>query len=442
MATSCNTLRTNLARQTPVFEETFLEDYISDMVNVPYVGRHQTEVWDYETDQVFFDKVHVMQPNYLTPWQIINASDCAAQGSPCDPPSTFIGFGTTRDSAVVEQIKIRSQPFCLEQLVRVPKVGQQMKKIYKVVRNIPLGFTGDFVRSRMVSFNDTLQICGSAFSTFAITTDVNTQRNLVTINLGSSANLPTSQLNWQYLTYLSQVLGLRGYDMDSGLAKGMRNIVTHSRTWQQLVGQNPEIKAMLHLEGVKDVSPLYKLGMGINADPFGPIAPTFDEHQPRFEDNGNGLLNRVLPYLNTPATTGEKPVENPAWVNAQYAISVLVHPKATKVYTTKPKKIHEMVPEVNSSMWGTWDFINPQGLIQWVNPDGTTCTKNNEDQTWFYWLCKLQLGFEYDQRPLVMPILHLIDGSGKACMVDSPVCGAPPQYTPQDYTGNPLMCEV
>ena len=87
MATSCNTLRTNLARQTPVFAETFLEDYISDMVNVPYVGRHQTEVWDYETDKIFFDKVHVMQPNYLTPWQVIDASDCAAQGSPCDPPS-------------------------------------------------------------------------------------------------------------------------------------------------------------------------------------------------------------------------------------------------------------------------------------------------------------------------------------------------------------------
>jgi len=220
MATSCNTLRTNLALQTPVFSETFLDDYISDMVNVPYVGRHQTEVWDYEADTVFFDKISVMQPDYMTSWQKIDASECGPN-SPCNPPSAFIGFGTTRDSAFVEQIKLRSQPFCLEQLARVPHVGAQMKKIYKVVRNIPLGFTGDFIKTRTVSYNDTLQICGSAFATFAITAG-NTINNLATINLGSSANLPTSQLNWTYLTYLSQILGLRGYDTDSGLQKGMR----------------------------------------------------------------------------------------------------------------------------------------------------------------------------------------------------------------------------
>lgn len=437
MATSCATLRSNLAYQTPLFAEAFLDDYISDMVNAPYVGRHQTEVWDYETDRIYFDKIHVMQPNYLTPWQVIDASECAAN-SPCDPPSAFIGFGTTRDSAVLEQIKLRSQPFCLEQLARVPKIGAQMKAIYKVVRNIPLGFTGDFVRARTVSFHDLLQICGNAFSTFAITS-VNTSTNCSTINVGT-ANLPTSELTWQYLRYLSMVLGLRGYDSDSGLAKGMRNLITHSMTYQKLVGLNPEIRSQLHLVGVKDVSPLYELGTGINADPFGPVAPTFDEHQMRFQDSGGGVLQRVLPYLNTPATTGEKPIENPAWVNAIYAISVFMHPKATKVYTTKPKKIHEMVPEVNSAMWGSWDFINPQGVIQWNNPDGTVCTKNNEDQSWFYWLSKLQLGFEYDQRNLVMPILHLIDGSGKNCMVDSPVCGANPQYVPQYDNYAPYVC--
>ena len=443
MATSCANLRTNLALQTPVFSETFLDDYVSDMVNAPYVGRHQTEVWDYETDRIFFDKINVQQANYLTPWQVIDASECGVNGpgNPCNPPSAFIGFGSTRDSAVVEQIKLRSQPFCLEQLARVPKVGQQMKRIYKVVRQIPMGFTGDFIRARTVSFAQQLQVCGSAFSTFNITS-LNTTTNLTTLNMGSSANYPTSQLTWQYLIYLSQILGLNGYDTNSGLAKGMRNLITHSRTWQQLVGQNPEIKAQLHLVGVKDVSPLYQMGTGVNADPFGPFAPTFDEHQVRFQDEGNGILNRVLPYLNTPTTTGEMPVYNPAWVNSRYAISVIMHPKATKIYTTKPKKISEMVPEVNSAMWGTWDFINPQGVIQWLNPDGTTCSQNNESQDWFYWLCKLQLGFQYEQRELVFPILHLIDGSGQGCMVDQPVCGSAPQYTPQVYDGSAIMCQV
>lgn len=437
--TSCDSLRTNLARQTPLYAEAFLNDFISDCVNVPYLGRHQTLVWDYETDRIYFDKVHIMQPNYLTDWQVIDASECGAD-SPCNPPSAFIGFGSTRDSAVMEQIKLRSQPFCLEQLAKVPKVGKQMAKILEVVRQIPLGFTGDFVRARTVSFHDTLQICGSTFSTHTITAG-NTAVNLKTIKLTNAAALPASELTWDYLSYQSQVLGLRGYDKMSGLSKGMRNLITHPRTYQKLVGMNPEIKSQLHLVGVKDVSPLYELGTGINADPFGPIAPTFDEHQVRFEHVGNGLLNRVLPYLNTPATTGEKPVENPAYINARYAISVLNHPRATLVYTGKPKKIGEMIPTVNSAMWGKWDFINPQGVIQWDNPDGTTCQQNNEDQSWFYWLCKLQLGFEYDQRPIEMPILHQIDGSGKDCMVNSVVCGDAPQYVAQDYSGDPDVCE-
>ena len=439
MAYDCTKLRNNLAKQTPVYDSVFLDDFISDMTTAPYLGRHMTEVWGFEADTVYFDKVHVGQANYLTPWATISGAECGA--NPCEPPNSFIGFGTSRDSAFMEQITLRSQPFCLQQLATVPHVGQQIGKIYKYVRKIPLGFTGDFVRTRTVSYHDTLQICDSGFTTFGITT-ANTAANLVTINLGVAGNLPESELTWQYLTYLSQYLGLRGYDSESGIAAGMRGLITHQRTWMRLVGQNPEVKSLLHLVGVKDVSPLYQMGKGVNADPFGNYVPTFDEHQPRFQHSGNGLLQRVLPYHNDPATTGEKPVVNAAWLNARYAISTIIHPKATMVYTSKPKRIHEMVPTVNSSMWGQWKFINPEGLINWYNPDGTTCTKNNDQQFYFYWLCHLQLGFRYDQRDLIMPILHLIDGSGKDCMVNSPVCGNAPEYVVQDYSDNPTMCET
>jgi len=190
------------------------------------------------------------------------------------------------------------------------------------------------------------------------------------------------------------------------------------------------------------VSPLYRIGEGINADPFGNFAPTFDDQQPRFQTNGNGLLQRVLPYHNDPASTGEKPVVNLAYLNSNYAISTIIHPRATVVYTGKPKKIHEMVPSVNSSMWGQWKFHNPDGPIIWQNPDGTECTKNNDQQFYFYWLCHLQLGFRYDQRDLVMPILHLIDGSGKSCLVDKPICGDAAQYVTQDYSDVPPWCET
>lgn len=439
MAYDCTKIRNNLSRQTPVFDSTFLDDFISDMTTAPYLGRHMTESWGFEADTVYFDKVHVGQPNYLSSWAVISGAECGSD--PCAPPQSMVAFGTTRDSAQMEQIQLRSQLFCLDQLALVPHVGQQIGKIYKYIRKIPLGFSGDFVRTRTVSYHDTLQIAGSTFSTFAITTG-NTATNLATINLGSAAALPQSELTWQYLTYLGQLLGLRGYDTDSGLASQMRGIVTHLRTWMKLVGQNPEVKSLLHLVGVKDVSPLYQIGKGVNADPFGNFVPTFDEHQVRFQHLGNGLLQRVLPYHNDPATTGEKPVVNLAWFNARYAISELIHPKASLVYTHKAKRIHEMVPTVNSSFYGQWQFVNNQGILRAYNPDGTYCDKDNSLQNYFFWVCRLALGFRYDQRDLNMPILHLIDGSGKDCMVNSPVCGDVPQYVVQDYLDDPTQCQL
>lgn len=424
MSFSCEAIRTNLARQTPVYDEKFLEDYISIMVNEPFMGRHQTRTWEDGKDELFYDKVHVQQPDYLTQWQRISSEEC---GNACEPPRTIVAHGTTRDSVFMEQLDMQSQPWCLQQMRGIPHIGQQITEIYKILRTMPQGMMGDFLRTRFTSYHDTLQIAGSAFTEFAITT-ANTSTTLATINLGATGNLPTSMLTLPILGYYGQLLGMRGYDQDSGLPAGMRNIVTHSRTWHGLVNQNPELRSQIYPQAIDRLSPLYKIGQGINADPWGFLAPTFDEKQLRFQHAGNGLLTRVLPYLNTAATTGGKPIVNPAWFNARYAISYLLHPKAAVLYTAAPKKIHESVPSVNTSMFGKWTFINPQGLIEWTNPDGSTCTKNNDHQFWFYWLMHLEAGFRYDQRDLVMPILHLIDGSGASCVVNSPVCGEAPQY--------------
>lgn len=407
------------------------------MVNEPFMGRHKTRTWEDGKDTITYDKMHVPQPNFLSPWQRIDGAEC---GNACDPPRTYVGVGTTRDTAFMEQKILQSQIFCLTQLRTVPHVGQQIMEWYKILRAMPQSFLGDFLRTRFTSYHDTLQIAGSATAEFAITT-ANTATDLGTINLGAAGNLPTTMLTLPYLSYLSQQLGMRGYDQDSGLPAGMRNLVTHSRTYQGLVGTNPELRSQIYPQAIDRLSPLYKVGVGINADPFGFLAPTFDEKQLRFQTNGNGLLQRVLPYLNEAATTGMKPVVNPAWLNARYAISYLLHPQAAILYTPAPKKIHEMVPSVNSAMFGKWAFKNGDVLI-YNNPDGTTCTEQNDQNNKFYWLAYLSAGFRYDQRDLVMPILHLIDGSGKDCLINSPVCGDAPQYVVQDYDNSVVLCET
>lgn len=450
---SCSLLSTTLARQTPVYDSEFLKDFISDMPGAPFMGRHQTETWEDGAEVRVFDKVHVGQPDYTIGWQRRIGAECANSGL---PPRQFISGGTTRDEYWTENKLIVSQLWDLDQLRSIPNLKGQIKEMYRNIRRIPMGFTADYLRTRMLAYNDTLYICGSAFTEQplitgftldpttglpVITPGANIDSNANTINLGSAAALPTSDLTLTYLNYYQQLLGMKGYDSESGMAKGMRNLVTHQRTFQRLVGLNPEVKAQLHLQGVKDVSPLYKIGEGINADPFGSFAPTFDDHQLRYQDAGNGLLTRVLPYTNVSATTGLKPKVNPAYLNARYGITFILHPKATTLFTPKPKKVHEMIPTINSSMWGTWQYFNDKVLI-YKNQDGSSCTIDNLLQWNFFWGCYLEYGFKYEQRPLVVPILHLIDGAGQACMVDQPICGAEPQYFQYNTSDNPPVCQV
>lgn len=440
MAYSCDELRDDFARQTPVYDKTFLNDFISDMPNAPFMGRHMTQVWEDGASKRFFDKVHVAQPDYTSAWEDRTDAETNDCTTGCNPPTTFVDWGTTRDSYFTEHKTLRSREMCLDKLLQIPNLSEQITKIYRVLRKIPMGFNADFLRTRFLSYHDTLQIAGSTFDTLAITSS-NIDKNATFIKLGSTALLPDSQLTWAILTAYGQELEMRGYSQDSGLPSGMYNLVTHSRTYQKLVGLNPELRSQLRVEGVKELSPLYKPGVGINADPFGPFAPTFDAQQLRYQHNGNGLLQRVLPYKNDPATTGHKPVVNPAYLNARYAISYILHPKAATLYTSTPKRIHPEVPTVNSAMWGSWGFVNDNPLIS-KNPDGTECTKNNELHWLFYWLCYLKLGFQYEQRDLVMPILHLIDGRGVDCVVNDPVCGTGPTYAYQDYSSVPDLCET
>lgn len=439
MAISCQLLSTTLARQTPVYDKEFLKDFISDMPGAPFVGRHQTETWEDGAEVRFFDKVHVGQPDYTVQWnKRVSGPGGNNECANTMPGSQFISGGTTRDSYFTENKLLKSQLWSLDQLRGVPNLAGQIREMYRNIRRIPMGFTADFLRTRFLSYNDTLYICGSAFTEMPLTTS-NMDVNANTINIGGS--YPTSDLTLTYLNYYQQSLGMKGYDIESGMAKGMRSMVTHQRTYQRLVGLNPEVKSQLHLVGVKDVSPLYQIGVGVNADPFGSFAPTFDDHQLRYQDAGNGLLTRVLPYTNVAASTGLKPKINPAYLNARYGITYILHPKAAVLFTPKPKKVHEMIPTVNSSMWGTWEYINDKVLF-YLNQDGTTCQINNELQWFFYWLCYLELGFKYEQRPLVLPILHLIDGAGQACMVDQPICGTEPQYYQYSTSDNPPVCQV
>jgi hypothetical protein len=408
------------------------------------MGKHLTETWKQGSgDTHTSDRIEIGQPNLQTPWQTISATECGA--SPCDPPRTYVGFGTSRDTHNMEQRQLNSQLFCMTQLRYNTRPSEQIAMIMKGLKKVPEMYTSDYLRVKAFAKAPSVQVCQSTPATFTPTT-ANVAGQLTTIDLGSAGALPTSQLSFSYLNYITTTLGLNGYtDAGSGLPVGMYNGIFSDRAWYKLTNGADSMKDMMALDNPDQASPLFKIGQGIQK-PFGNIAPSLDTRPIRFQlmtGGSGGLLNRVQEYINVAGYTGIKRQVNPAWVNARYELGFIWHPKAIKLFTPEFKKMHDKVPTVNTAMFGEWQFINNQGVLPYQPADGgTLCQKDNSLQNWFYWICRLELGFQYMYPELMTPILYLVDGSGLNSIVADPVCGTAPAYVAQTYSDNPTVCSA
>lgn len=441
MARSCTGFRDELARQTPWFDKAFLKTFIP--LDSTVLGRHQTGNWDPGTgDTHFVDRLDVGYPNLNNRWQQISSAECGVDS--CNPPRVGVAMGSVRSSYFMEELDLTSDIFCLTKLLYSTRPSEQVAEWYRQIRKLPQIYSDDYIRANAAIRANFIQICGSGFTTMVPNQGAggNIGGMLTTVNLGGAGNLPTSAMTWPYLQRLTAQLALEGYADESGLPSMMYNLITEERAWYRLTNGNPELREQFRTDDYKKASPLYKIGEGIQV-PYGNLAPTISKTPIRFQHLGSGVLNRVYPNTNIAGTTGRVRQVNQAYLDARYGLSFLWHPKAIKIYTPPGGKLHEMIPTLNSNMFGKWTFINPlETNFRYVSMDGTSCTYNNDKQLYFYWLCAMSMGFQYQQPNLVMPILHLIDGSGKDCMVNDPICGDTPAYVPQTYTDNPIPCEA
>lgn len=414
-----------------------------------FLGKHETGTWETGTgDTHIRTRVTIGYPNLQAPKQIISASECGQ--NPCNPPVSHVAFGTNRAQYVMEQWVMNSQPFCLTQLRYNTDPQGQATEIINGFKKIPDMSTSAFIRNRAFTASPAVGICGPVSGsnipiTFVPNLGVNVTSELTQINLGSAANLPTSQLTFPYLDYITTTLGLAGYhEKPSGLARGIYNLITGSRAWFKMTNGNDSMKNMMALTETGQASGLYKIGYGIQV-PFGNYAPSLDMVPARFQlmtGGSGGLLQQVQPMINvTTGTTGTRQIPNPAYIGAKFELGFIWHPGAVKIWTPEFAKIHPLVPSVNSALFGKWNFINNPGAMIYTNSDGTTCTYDNVDQNYFYWRTRFEMGFEYLEPQFVIPILYQVDGSGLGSIANDPTCLTTPTYVAQNYSDNPSRCD-
>jgi hypothetical protein len=438
MAIDCNALRDEMARQTPFYDKMFLKSY--QPMETDTLGRHETGAWEMGTgDTHYVDRLDIGQPDLTEPWEAIDSSECG--NDPCSPPETSVAMGSKRTHHNMEQKNLKSPLWCLKKLEYDTRPDEQMRIWYEALRKLPTIYLNDWMRVHAVTDAPALEVCDDRFGNIVPdnTPGGNILGQLTTISFGATANLPQSELTFPYLRRIAAAKRAAGYATDSNLPPMMYNLITNDDSWFDLTNGRPEMKSMFAIDDYKKASPLYKVGVGLQ-EPYGNFAPTITNTPFKFQHIGGGVIQRVFPATNIAGDTGTIRQVNNASLDAIYTISAVWHPKAVKIWTPPGGKLHEMVPSVNSAMFGKWKLINTaQTNFSYVWPDGTECVKNNDEQMYFYWKAHLEQGFQYQQPTLAAMIVHQVDGSGRCKMVNQPVC-CTPQYARQYYTNNPTPC--
>lgn len=447
MAFACSPAQflTNLGSLAPHFDEGYLHDW-SPMESA-YNGKHMTSTWRLGTgDAHIRTRITIGYPNLLAPKQQITSGNCT---NSCDPPTDHVAFGTNRYEHFMHQWAKNTQPFCLTDLRYQYDPKGQLAEIITGLKKIPKMETSNFIRTRAFVLSESVAIAGPLTagipSTFVPNPQVNVDDQATTIDLGSAAALPTSRLTFPYLNWVTALLDLGGYhEKPSGLTKGMFNLITDKYEWFNMTNGKAELKNMMALTAAGQASGLYKIGEGIQ-EPFGNFAPSLDDYPIRYQlmpGGSGGLLNRVEPLFNAQdGTTGTRQKPNPAYLTADYQLSFIWHPGALMVHTPEYGKIHPLVPSVNSAMYGKWKLVNEM-VMPYTNPDNTVCVMNNVDLNKFFLRVLFEMGVEYIEPNMILPILHRTGSSQLRNIGNDIPCGAGTAYVAQTYTDDPIMCGV
>lgn len=376
---------------------------------VIWTSLYQNKTWESFTGtQHTWDRVHVSMPNDAGDWEQIDAGACAM--NICDPQSRQIDWGSTRASLNRFRRRWKTRIFCLDQLRNVEEAQAQLEAIWKGLTMVPEFVNANWIKYQQALGANVLYICGSAGLT--VTPNAATfGGGLTTINLGSTAFLPTSKLQVPYLMTRIPQLQYDGYFDGDFTPTGKFQLITDIQSAFELANGNPALAAMYDAADFEKGGKFYQYGamMGV-----GNFLMKIDPYPARFQHIGNGVLQRIWPFQNIPATVGLKPVFDPNYELAQYQISSLPHRLAREVYVGEIPSIHPQMKFGSRDLYGKWNWINDAFLQAFDPNSGAACTMENPVRNKGYFLADFEAGMRNVRPELEAVILHLREPQGVA----------------------------
>lgn len=435
MAWSCEAFNDVLLDQAPHFDKEITRDWFP--TDDAWIGHVATMPWDaFDGTTHVYDHVHVGAPDLTQAWDSVDLQTSGCISNACTSSAVSVGWGETRKTYSQEKKTYQTNVLCYDQIDSKAKAKQLMADIIKGIKLITKMVWSDYIRRNSLMLNETLFICGSAMNSVAITPGMFTGA-MSEINLGSAGNLPTSNLTIQYLQRSYAPLQGKGYFKSRFVPNGMFKLITDEITSNQLIEQNPSLISMYKITDFTQGGQLFKYGMNSAIGNFG---ISWDSWPARFYHVGNGVLQRVWPYINVPATIGIKPQWNTQYELAPYQYSTIWHPEAMKRAVIDLAPVHPEMPFFTRDLGGAWNFTggNRDRTFVVVDPNtGDTCVIDNKKGNKGMWWADFRSGFKFEYPEWTRPILHLRD---PGCVVDNVPCPTAPAYVQQSYADVNPVC--
>ena len=387
-----------------------------------------------------FDRFENVFPK-LGAWTDVQAASCV--GAPCDPASTKIGLGFTRDSYKLQQTSYETDLFCWDLILSADRATQQFAHFVRVLRRISTIVWSYRFRTEALRIAKFRWVCNNnGFTAVNATWNADmTQLTLTPVTAGGSA-LPTSKLSARHLQRRVDPQIRAGAEGGSIVknAQPMLELVTHMETVWNLVEGDSNLTDHWRFQSFSDAAKYYKYGWTGSVGNFGLRADAYSlRFNIRSYNQGTGVvvLDVVYPYRNIAATEGIKEDVNNDYDNAPVQIDFIWHRKAMTSLVRDSKAINPEMPFAARDFAGKWQFVLDNltcGTAVAKDASGNDIQipipVDNSRRNKGKFITDFGGAIKAEYPELAEAFISLRE---PACIVDIPTCAPDPGYPAQHY---------
>jgi len=449
-----------LVDQTPHFDELIMED-IRPIDG--WLGNVATGTTTMGTPvEITQDRFRSVWPNTTKAWTKVQANGPGCTGGYCDPTEHQIGWGADRLTYFAEQQTWGTPLLCYDQDMHISHAEQHLAQIInEILRPATSAISSMLLRKRALFWAKQKNIANQSMSQFTFQWSLGGPLNDEEIFFDCNVN-PNNVFHLvpQMLQNRFSPLMRRGYAGKNPFKETspfIELVADMDTTWflDKLGGQlgtgggdNPNVLGNWRFTDFNETSKYWRYGM---SGQIGNYMVRVDELNLRFNfvtdlgaaaNGGNGNRFRyqiVLPFYNAITTgaggsAGLGDDANPAFDQAQYCITFIMHKKAMELLVPDARPLNPEMPFGHRDFGGKWRFaMHDLGADQ----SGSVITNKWENKGQFIaW-------FKYYIRPLHYEFMEaFFHVREQFCIPQLAACNPSPGYPPQVYTSTLPSCPI